>query len=116
MIDKVVVAGDPDERLISTSYVERQNLTMRMSMRRFTRLTNGHSKGFEQLAAAIALHFIYYNFARRTRASASASHRRWRRELSCTPGRSPRSASCSNQTRPVPPGCLGAAAGSLVRR
>jgi IS1 family transposase len=63
-IQKIVVCGDPDERLVSTSYVERQNLTMRMSMRRFTRLTNAHSKGIEQHAAAVALHFLYYNFVR----------------------------------------------------
>lgn len=59
-----VVAGDPDERKISTSYVERQNLTMRMSMRRFTRLTNGFSKKVENHAHAVALHFMYYNFGR----------------------------------------------------
>ena len=51
-------------RRISTSYVERQNLTMRMSMRRFTRLTNGFSKKFENLQAALYLHFAYYNFCR----------------------------------------------------
>jgi hypothetical protein len=49
---------------ISTSYVERQNLTMRMSMRRFTRLTNAFSKKVENHAAAVALYFMYYNFAR----------------------------------------------------
>lgn len=64
MIDKIVVAGDPDPNKISNRYVERQNLTMRMSMRRFTRLTNAHSKGIEQHAAAVALHFMYYNFVR----------------------------------------------------
>src|SRR5207237_10064045 len=53
-----------DPALISTSYVERQNLTMRMSMRRFTRLTNAFSKKVENLAAAVSLHFMYYNFAR----------------------------------------------------
>jgi IS1 family transposase len=56
------VAGDPDGQHISTSYVERQNLTMRMSMRRFTRLTNGFSKKLENLGHAVALHFMYYNF------------------------------------------------------
>jgi IS1 family transposase len=59
-----IVEGNPDETLISTSYVERSNLTMRMGMRRFTRLTNGFSKKAENLAAAVALHFMYYNFAR----------------------------------------------------
>lgn len=56
--------GKPDKELISTSYVERQNLTMRMSMRRFTRLTNGFSKKVQNLEAAVALHFMYYNFVR----------------------------------------------------
>ncbi len=56
--------GDPDPDRISTSYVERQNLTMRMSMRRFTRLTNGFSKKIENLEHAVALHFMHYNFGR----------------------------------------------------
>jgi IS1 family transposase len=59
-----VVTGDHDPKHISTSYVERQNLTMRMSMRRFTRLTNGFSKKLENHIAAVALHFMHYNFAR----------------------------------------------------
>jgi len=58
------ISGDPDEQHISTSYVERQNLTMRMSMRRFTRLTNGFSKKIENHAAAVSLHFAHYNFCR----------------------------------------------------
>ena len=58
------IQGQPDPAHISTSYVERQNLTMRMSMRRFTRLTNAFSKKAENLAAAVALHFMYFNFAR----------------------------------------------------
>jgi IS1 family transposase len=58
------VTGAPDPKHISTSYVERQNLTMRMSMRRFTRLTNGFSKELENHAATVALYFIYYNFGR----------------------------------------------------
>lgn len=58
------VSGKPDKKHISTSYVERQNLTMRMSMRRFTRLTNAFSKKVENLECAVALHFMYYNFAR----------------------------------------------------
>ncbi len=60
----VVIQGDPDPAKISTSYVERQNLTMRMSMRRLTRLTNGFSKKVENLEHAVALHFMHYNFAR----------------------------------------------------
>lgn len=63
-IETVRISGMPDEKDISTSYVERQNLTMRMSMRRFTRLTNGFSKKIENLECAVALHFMYYNFAR----------------------------------------------------
>lgn len=59
-----IVQGDPDPKHISTSYVERQNLTMRMSMRRFTRLTNGFSKKIENHIAAVALYFMYYNFGR----------------------------------------------------
>jgi IS1 family transposase len=59
-----VHTGDPDPAHISTSYVERQNLTMRMSMRRFTRLTNGFSKKLDNHICAIALHFAYYNFVR----------------------------------------------------
>lgn len=58
------VTGEPDMAHVSTSYVERQNLTMRMNMRRFTRLTNGFSKKLENLGYAVALHFMYYNFAR----------------------------------------------------
>jgi len=63
-IRKRVITGRPDEKYISTSYVERQNLTMRMHMRRFTRLTNGFSKRPENHAYAVALHFMYYNFVR----------------------------------------------------
>jgi IS1 family transposase len=56
--------GNPDPARISTSYVERQNLTMRMGMRRFTRLTNAFSKKLDHHMAAIAIHFMHYNFAR----------------------------------------------------
>jgi IS1 family transposase len=59
-----VLKGEPDPDRISTSYVERQNLTMRMGMRRFTRLTNGFSRKVENLAHSVSLHFMHYNFAR----------------------------------------------------
>jgi IS1 family transposase len=58
------ITGSPDVKHISTSFVERQNLTMRMRMRRFTRLTNGFSKKIENHACAVALHSMYYNFVR----------------------------------------------------
>jgi IS1 family transposase len=61
---KTKIWGDPDPDHISTSYVERQNLTMRMGMRRFTRLTNGFSKKVLNLVYAVSLHFMYYNFVR----------------------------------------------------
>ena len=59
-----IIQGNPDPTKISTSYVERQNLTMRMGMRRFTRLTNGFSKKVQNHAASIALHFLYMNHGR----------------------------------------------------
>jgi len=57
--------GRPDPEHISTSYIERQNLTMRMSMRRFTRLTNGFSKKLENHVASVALYMMYYNYGRK---------------------------------------------------
>ena len=59
-----VISGDPDPAHVSTSYVERQNLTMRMAMRRLTRKTNGFSKKIENLRHAVALHYCHYNFVR----------------------------------------------------
>jgi hypothetical protein len=68
---KKVQLGDPDMSKVSTSYVERQNLTMRMGMHRFTRLTNGFSKKVENLAHAVSLHYMHYNFARPHKALAN---------------------------------------------
>ena len=62
--DMKTVTGNPDPKHVSTSFVECQNLTMRMSMRRFTRLTNGFSKKFENHVHQIALYFFHYNFCR----------------------------------------------------
>ncbi|MBI4285057.1 MAG: IS1 family transposase [Chloroflexi bacterium] len=62
--EKHIIQGNPDNKAISTSYVERQNLTMRMGMRRFTRLTNAFSKKLENHIYALALYFMHYNFAR----------------------------------------------------
>ena len=61
------ISGQADPRHVSTSYAERQNLTMQMSMRRFTRLTNAFSKKLENHVAMISLHFMYYNFCRQHR-------------------------------------------------
>jgi len=61
---KEIITGNPDRSSISTSFTELLNLTMRMFMRRFTRMTNGFSKKVENLVHAISLHFMYYNFAR----------------------------------------------------
>jgi IS1 family transposase len=63
--EKRRIIGHPDEEHISTSYAERQNLTMRMSMHRFTRRTNAFSKKLEHMECAVALHYMYYNFARK---------------------------------------------------
>jgi hypothetical protein len=59
-----MIQGNPDPDLINTLFAERQNLTMRMSMRRFTRLTNAFSKKFENHCHALALYFVWYNFCR----------------------------------------------------
>jgi len=61
---KIKITGNPDETHVSTSYAERMNLQIRMDMRRFTRLTNAHSKKIENHRHALALYFMYYNFAR----------------------------------------------------
>jgi IS1 family transposase len=62
--DMKVVSGDPDPKHVSTSYVERQNLTLRMQSRRFTRLTNAFSKKIENHRHSVALHYMYYNYCR----------------------------------------------------
>jgi IS1 family transposase len=63
-VEKTIIAGNPIYSKISTSYVESQNLTMRIHMRRLTRLTNAYSKKLENFKAAVALHFVYYNFVK----------------------------------------------------
>ncbi len=98
------IEGRPDPAKVSTSYVERQNLTMRMGMRRFTRLTNAFSKKVENLAHAVSLHYMHYNFAARTRRSRSPTRRRprWRRAWPTAFGPRGTSPACSIQTDPLP--------------
>lgn len=72
-IRKERIVGNPDPLHVSTSYIERQNLTMRMSMRRFTRLTNAHSKKIENHIHAISLHYMHYNFVRQNLALKGAT-------------------------------------------
>jgi IS1 family transposase len=62
--ERIGITGNPDPKLISTSYIERSNLTIRMGLRRYTRLTNAHSKKLENHCAALAIYFMHYNFAR----------------------------------------------------
>jgi hypothetical protein len=81
----VPITGDPEVKHISTSYVERQNLTMRMSMKRFTRLTNGFSKKIENHFFDTALYFKYYNFGRIHKTL--QVNRQWRLVLRITFGR-----------------------------
>ena len=85
-VDKRVICGDPDDARISTSYVERQNLTMRMGMRRFTRLTNGFSKKIENLTHAVSLHYMHYNFARPHASLGSAPPPLWPQASPNIPG------------------------------
>jgi len=98
VIDKVVVSGNPDDTKISNSYVERQNLTMRMGMRRFTRLTNGFSKKIENLTHAVSLHFMHDNFCRPhqtlTKKAGKRTTPRWPLGSRATPGRSLSSRNC----------------------
>ena len=101
----IVVSGNPDTGLASTSGssgVERSNLTMRMGMRRFTRLTNGFSKKAENLAAAVSLHFMYYNFARPHTTLGGKPLRRWPQDSQITAGRSRKSRNFLSQTDPLP--------------
>jgi hypothetical protein len=71
------ITGNRDGAHISTSYVERQKLTMRMSMRRFTRLTNAFSKKVENLAAAVSIHFFHYNSSRVHKTLGTTPSSRW---------------------------------------
>ena len=98
-IEKRVISGSPDPDHINTSHVERQNLSMRMGMRRMTRLTNGFSKKVENLAAAVALYFMHYNFGRRPRRSARTRRPRWRQGSAITSGHARKSQPCWAEPR-----------------
>jgi IS1 family transposase len=109
--DVRVISGDPHPAQISTSYVERQNLTMRMGMRRFTRLTNGFSRKVENLAHAVSLHYICTTTSRGSTsrspsrtptAPGPSAPRRWPPASRTTRGRWSRSPPCSIQTDPLP--------------
>lgn len=94
-VETRLITGTPDLHHINTSYVERQNLTMRMHMRRFTRLTNAFSKKIEQHAAAISLHFAYINFVR--------IHQTLRVTPAMAAGRATRPWTVENQIALLPP-------------
>lgn len=95
-----VIEGNPNPKYISTSFVERQNLTMRMGMRRFTRLTNGFSKKVANHEAAVALHYMHYNFCRVHQTP--ASRQRWKLVFRRTCGQSENSSGCWTQPRKKP--------------
>lgn len=120
--ERRAITGAPDLRYVSTSYVERQNLTMRMGSRRFTRLTNAFSKKAMNLAYAVALHFMHYNFARvhsslrvTPAMAAGVSDRVWelseiipcwkrprRRRARCRPAGTTAAPKARNQSDPLP--------------
>jgi hypothetical protein len=96
-VERNAIIGDPDLAHVSTSYVERSNLTMRMNMRRFTRLTNAFSRKIENHAAAVSLHFMAYNFAgpHKSLKNPTLEPLPWRRAWTTTSGRFGRLRHCS---------------------